>query len=263
MAVDAANSLDERGPMSITFAGHSTVLVEVAGRRIITDPLLTSRVAHIRRVVDPVPASTASALDMVLLSHLHHDHLHVPSLRRIGRDVPVAVPRGGAKYAARAGFDDIVEVVAGDRLDLGDVKIDVVPAHHDNRRTPLWGRAEPVGYVVEGDETACYFAGDTDLFDDMREFAGRIDVALLPVWGWGPTLGHGHLDPVRAGMAVDLVRPDVVVPIHWGTLWPLTTGRRKRHRLVAPPHELVTALETVGVAAEVRIVAPGGATAVG
>jgi L-ascorbate metabolism protein UlaG (beta-lactamase superfamily) len=263
MPGDETHSDDPSSNPSITFVGHSTVLVELAGRRLLTDPMLTSGVAHVRRVADPVPPSTTTSLDMVLLSHLHHDHLHVPSLRRITRNVPVAVPKGGARYAARAGFDDIVEVVAGDRLHIGDVTVEVVPARHDDRRTPLWGRAEPVGYVIEGDGTSCYFAGDTDLFDDMQSFTGRIGMALLPVWGWGPTLGHGHLDPERAGMAVDIIRPDVVVPIHWGTLWPLFTRRHHRHRLSAPPHEFAQALAPLDVTTDVRIVAPGGSVPIG
>ena len=135
----------------MTFVGHATTLVEVAGRRILTDPLLTGRVAFIRRVVDPVPESTALDLDLVLLSHLHQDHLHVPSLRRIAPGTPVVVPKDGAYAARRGRFDDIVEVVAGDRIDLGDVTISVVPARHSAQRWPIGRRAEPVGYVVEGD----------------------------------------------------------------------------------------------------------------
>jgi L-ascorbate metabolism protein UlaG (beta-lactamase superfamily) len=241
----------------VTFVGHATVLIEVAGLRILTDPLLTDRVAFIRRVVDPVPAATADNLDVVLISHLHHDHLHLPSLRRIARETPVVVPRGAAPAVRRGRFDHIVEVVEGDQVHFGDVTIGVVPALHADRRTPLGRRAQPVGYVVGTEDWSCYFAGDTDLFDDMRSLQGLMDVALLPVWGWGPSAGHGHLDPTRAATAVDIIRPTSVVPIHWGTLWPMGLGRRGTDRLVAPPHELVAALDGLGVVTDVHLLAPG------
>lgn len=242
----------------VTFVGHATVLVEVAGVRILTDPLLTDRVAFIRRVVDSVPADTVHDIDLVLISHLHYDHLHVPSLRRIAPDTPVVVPRGAAPVVQRGGFGDVIEVVEGDRLAVRGVTITVLPAQHSDQRLPFGRRAQPVGFLVEGSGWSCYFAGDTDLFDDMHTLDGRVDVALLPVWGWGPTLGHGHLDPSRAAEAVDRIRPASVVPIHWGTLWPIGLGRYRADRLVAPPQELVESLGRFGVATDVHLLEPGG-----
>lgn len=245
-------------PPQVTFVGHATVLIEVAGVRILTDPVLTDRVGFIRRVADPVPAHTAHDIDLVLISHLHHDHLHVPSLRRIAPGAPVVVPRGAAHVARRGRFDDIVEVVEGDRITVRDVTVTVVPAIHKDQRLPFGRRAQPVGYLVEAGGWSCYFAGDTDLFDEMHALDGRVDVALLPVWGWGPTLGHGHLDPSRAAEAVDRIRPASVVPIHWGTLWPIGLGRYRADRLVAPPQELVESLGRFGVATDVHLLEPGG-----
>ena len=92
-----------------------------------------------------------------------------------------------------------------------------------------------MGYVVTGSRTV-YFAGDTDLFEGMAALPGPIDVALLPVWGWGPTLGRGlHLDPHRAAEALRLIRPREAVPIHWGTYWPHALGRVYADRLIDPP----------------------------
>lgn len=242
---------------TLTFVGHSTALVEVGGLRILTDPVLADRVAFIRRVAPSVPEATSRDLDLVLVSHLHHDHLHIPSLRRLSRNVPVVVPKGAANVARRGTFDDIVEVVPGDKVTIGDVSITVVPALHRDQRGPFGRRAQPVGYIIENDDWSCYFAGDTDLFDDMRTFRSAIDVALIPVWGWGPTLGHGHLDPARAAIAVDLIRPSTVVPIHWGTLWPIGLSRYRADRLVAPPHEMAASLSRLGVETNVRMLSPG------
>ena len=110
----------------------------------------------------------------------------------------------------------------------------VVPAEHDRGRAPFGVSGQPVGYVVEGTQTA-YFAGDTDLFEGMADL-GALDVALVPIWGWGPGLGPGHLDPVGAARAVGLLRPRVVVPIHWGTYFPLHLGLRGAPGFLADLH---------------------------
>ena len=73
-----------------------------------------------------------------------------------------------------------------------------------------------------------YFAGDTDLFDGMADLAPELDLALIPIWGWGPTIGEGHLDPVRAAEALALLRPRIAVPIHWGTLRPVLPQHARR-----------------------------------
>ncbi len=242
---------------AVTFVGHATVLVEVDGVRILTDPVLADRVMFIRRVAGPVTQPTWENLDLVLISHVHHDHLHVPSLRRIAPGTPVLTPRGSSRTVGHGRFDDVVEVVAGDRARVGAVTVTVVPALHSDRRVPLGRRAQPVGYLVETAGWSCYFAGDTDLFADMGELSGRVDVALLPVWGWGPSLGHGHLDPARAAEAADLIRPATVVPVHWGTLWPIGLAGYRSDRLHAPPHELVDSLGSYGIDTGVRVLAPG------
>ena len=98
-----------------------------------------------------------------------------------------------------------------------------MPAEHDRSRAPFGASADPVGYVVAGSKSI-YFAGDTDLFDGMSEI-GPVDVGLIPIWGWGPGLGGGHLDPERAAEAVALVRPEHrSIPIHWGTYFPIHLG---------------------------------------
>src|SRR5262249_62274960 len=92
---------------------------------------------------------------------------------------------------------------------------------HAARRLP-GAPADGLGFVLEG----VYFAGDTDLFDGMADIgAVGLDVALLPIWGWGPRLPRGHLDPERAAEATRLLAPRVVIPIHWGTY--LRVGMRR------------------------------------
>jgi L-ascorbate metabolism protein UlaG (beta-lactamase superfamily) len=102
-----------------------------------------------------------------------------------------------------------------------------------------------------------YFAGDTDLFTEMSDLAGGVEVALLPVWGWGPRLGSGHLDPHRAAEAVRRIRPRLAIPIHWGTFYPMAFARFWPHPLGNPPKDFAREVARVAPETEVRIVAPG------
>ncbi len=133
-----------------------------------------------------------------------------------------------------------------------------VPADHDDRRWPRGGpRAEPVGYVLEAGPRV-YFAGDTDVFPQMAQIgASGIDLALLPVWGWGPSIGPGHMDPWRAAQAAALLRPRIAVPIHWGTLFPVALHRARPTLLREPPHAFARAAAQLAPDVEVRILPPG------
>jgi L-ascorbate metabolism protein UlaG (beta-lactamase superfamily) len=227
------------GPLLLDFIGHSAVRIELDGVRLLTDPVTRGRVGPLRRV-EPVPdRHRLHDIDAVLISHLHWDHLDVPSLRDLGRSVPVFVPVGSGPWMRAAGFRDVRELGVGDVADVGGVVVRAVPAVHSGFRPPLGPTAPPLGFVVRGSRSI-YFAGDTDLFDGMGELGEPIDVALLPVWGWGPTLGRGlHLDPLRAAQALRLIRPRAAVPIHWGTYWPHALGRVFPERLVEPPAAFV------------------------
>jgi L-ascorbate metabolism protein UlaG (beta-lactamase superfamily) len=241
---------------SVTWLGHSTVLIELAGARLLTDPVLRPRLLHLRRVGAAVDPAHHSGLDAVLISHLHHDHLDVPSLRRLDRgDTRLVVPAGAGRFATRGGFDELTELAAGGSAEIGEARVLAVPAVHGGSRYPLGAKSEALGFVVEGDGLRVYFAGDTDLFDGMGEL-GPLDLALIPVWGWGPNLGSGHLDPERAADALALLGPRIAVPIHWGTFFPRFIRDRAR-RLTEPPREFARAAAQGAPEVEIRILAPG------
>jgi L-ascorbate metabolism protein UlaG (beta-lactamase superfamily) len=198
---------------SITYVGHATVLVELDGVRFLTDPVLRDRIAYIWRIAPSPPADTVEGLDAVLLSHAHHDHLDIPSLQRVPSDVPVIAPPGCAKVIRQRTGHEVIEAVPGTRVPVGETEVLAISAEHEGRRLPTDSRLATLGFVI-GSRVA--FFGDTDLFDAMGDLAGQLDVALLPIWGWGPRLGPGHMDPHEAAEAVALLRPRLAIPIHWG-----------------------------------------------
>lgn len=241
--------------MRIEFVGHATVAVDLDGVRILTDPLLRNRVVHLRRVV-PVDLRSRRGVDVVLISHAHYDHLDLPSLERLGKEIPVVVPRGLGRMLRRRRFQSVLEVDVGESIAIGELVIRAVPAEHPGSRNPFGVSADALGYVLTGSRSV-YFAGDTDLFAGMAEL-GPVDLGLVPISGWGPGLGPGHLDPERAARAVALVRPAVVVPIHWGTYVPVHLGLRGIPRFVEqPPTEFVAAVSEAAPDVEVRVLRPG------
>src|SRR4051812_24468780 len=121
-------------PGRITWLGHATVLVDL-GVRVLTDPLLRGRVAHLRRHA-PVP-EPPGALDAVLLSHLHRDHADRPSLRRLPGATPVLAPAAAAGTVRRLGIREVVGMRPGERVAVGPGAVLAVPAEHDGRRSPL------------------------------------------------------------------------------------------------------------------------------
>jgi L-ascorbate metabolism protein UlaG (beta-lactamase superfamily) len=241
--------------LAVTWVGHATVLLELDGARVLTDPVLRDRLGALVRIAPPVGSGAAERIDAALLSHLHADHADIPSLRRLGRSARVIVPRGAGRWLARRGVGNVVEARVGEEHAVGPVLVRATPAAHDARRWPIGVRADPVGYVVRGSRSV-YFAGDTDLFTGMRDLAGSIDVALLPVAGWGRSLGPGHLDPARAAEAVALIRPRVAVPIHWGTLAPVWPLQRPDDQHAAP-REFAALTARLSPEVEVRVLAPG------
>jgi L-ascorbate metabolism protein UlaG (beta-lactamase superfamily) len=238
------------------FIGHATVEIELAGVTLLTDPFLRDRVGPlVRRRPSINPASLAA--DAVVVSHLDRDHFDLPSLRAIPGEPRLVVPSGAASFVRKHGFGDVTELEVGMSADVGGVTVTAVPAVHDGRRDPFGHRAEAVGYVIEGRKRV-YFAGDTDLFDGMTQVgAGGLDLALLPVAGWGFTLGAGHLDPERAARALELLRPRLAVPIHWGALHPIGLSRLMSHQLGEAPHDFAREARLVAPEVDVRVLQPG------
>lgn len=238
--------------------GHSTVLVDMDGVKVLTDPVLRPRVMHLRRA-HKVDMRAIRGVDAVVVSHLHFDHLDLPSLERLGRELPLVLPRGGGALVRRRGFRAVTEIEVHEQLAIGSLTIRATPATHSDERMPLGAKADPVGYLLEGTRSV-YFAGDTELFDGMSALA-PVDVALLPIWGWGRKLGRGHMDPEGAVEAARRLEARIVVPIHWGTYFPVQDGLRGGPADAdVPVDEFVTRMEAELPDTDVRVLLPGAAT---
>ena len=240
----------------ITYVGHATVALELDGLRILTDPALRARIVHLRRAGPEPDPEVSERLDAILISHLHHDHADRRSLRAINPETPVLAPPGAGRFLELCGFSSVAELAPGQFTRIGGVQITAVEANHAHGRSPISRHSQAVGYHLSG-SSRVYFAGDTDLFDGMSRLADELDLALLPVWGWGPSLGPGHLDPERAARSAAMLSPRIAVPIHWGTFFPLGLASILPRCLSTPPLDFASWCEKLAPAVEVRVLLPG------
>ena len=230
--------------LAVTWWGHSSMTVEISGMRLAMDPLLSDRLFHLTRT-GTSPSADAAIADLVLVSHLHHDHLHLPSLRAFEAGTPILVPEGAMHAVPGLRGLHLLEVAPGDVLDVAGVTVEVLPAHHDGRRHNFSRRSAPaLGFRVERADRSVWYSGDTGWHDTISEVA-PVDLALVPIGGWGPTLGPGHLDPNQAAQAVALVGAGWAMPVHYGTYWPVAMraiNPRNHRRLFEMPAELFVRL---------------------
>ena len=246
---------------SVTWWGHASVEIRLDGMRLVTDPLLRRRVGPLHSSGHrPRPADDdLSSVDAILLSHLHHDHTDLPSIRRFGRTTTTIAPVGAGSLLRRHARGPVLELAIGSETRVGGVRVAATLANHDGRRHGGHA-ADAVGYVVRGSRSI-YFAGDTDVFPSMAALAddprGRLDVALLPVSGWGLTLGDGHMDPAAATRAALLLRPRVAVPVHWGTLRIPVAWRLRRQHLLGVAERFASLMAQVAPETAVVVPVPG------
>jgi len=247
--------------IGVRYVGHATVLLELGGLRILTDPFLRDRLGPLRRHgPTPLPAALGP-IDVIVVSHAHPDHFDRASLKAVAGDPLVIVPRGLGGAVRRSGLR-AREVVAGETVAIAPGwTVLAVPARH--WRSPAAPRAASIGYLIEGPgRSGIYFAGDTARFAAMAELADRVDIALLPVGSWGPHLSPGHLSPRSAAEAARDLRARFAVPIHWGTLYPAKLERLLGARLREPAARFEAWAKRLAPAVEVRSLAPGESTVI-
>ncbi len=249
----------------VTWLGHATVVVDIDGVRLVADPLLRRHNGPLRRRWASPSRAAWTGARAVLLSHLHHDHAEVSSLRLLG-DVPVLTAAQNAAWVSGKGLrghglhEEWVQVD-----ETKDVFVRLVPAVHHSRPMPHRPNAAN-GHLAKGPSGVVWLAGDTELYagmEELPEMAGApIDVAVVPVGGWGPRLSPGHLGPQEAAVACRLAGARLAVPVHWGTLH--APGGRTLPRgwmdAGGPLFQAAVAREAPGC--EVAVLLPGGSVRV-
>lgn len=254
--------------MRITYIGHATLLLEIGGLRILTDPNFESSLGRFLPRVTPPGIALAQLphLDALLLTHAHFDHLSFASLDQLPRDIPLFAPGVIAKWLARKGYENAVALDPGEQTYLmgGALRIHAARATHAGNRYGVdrWRRAANM-YLLESDEESVFFAGDTALTDETHHLVEKVlwaverelDVAMLPI-GHAPAwkrraFRRGHLTGEDALALFKLLRARAMMPYHWGTFRHVTAGahdaiiRLRKH------------LESDGGREAVHIVEPG------
>jgi L-ascorbate metabolism protein UlaG (beta-lactamase superfamily) len=243
--------------VEVWFIGHATARIVLGGIRILTDPFLRSRLGPLERH-GPLPDPSQLGVDVVLISHGHADHFDRRSLEALPGHPTIVIPRGlRTRLGPRLAGGDVREMRADESVSIGGLSVRAVRARH--WISPGAARAEPIGYVLDAGPRV-YFAGDTSRYAELREVAGGVDVALLPVWTWGPHLGPGHLGPRAAAQIASEIRAAAVVPIHWGTLYPRHLHRIWRRPLREPGDRFAAEAKRIAPEIDVRVLRPGEAT---
>ena len=249
-----------RMPDSITLINHATVLIQLGGVNVLTDPIYSRTVSFMfpRMQKAGIPFNDLPPINYVLISHSDYDHLNMKTLRRLRRrgSSTLIVPKGIGSYGQRAGFPNVLELSPWEKFEEGGTRITCVPAKHVSKRKPGDpGSNSCAGFVVERSDRSVYFAGDTAYGEFFTEIGSRhtIDVALLPIGAYKPEkwFKNLHLHPVTALQAFQDLRAKDLVPFHWGTFW------ISDEPMEEPPQKLLSEAQRRGIQDKVHVLRNG------
>jgi L-ascorbate metabolism protein UlaG (beta-lactamase superfamily) len=239
-----------------TWLGHSTVLLEMDGVRVLTDPVWGARASPSRLVgpkrFQPVPVTLAQlpAIDLVVISHDHYDHLDYPTIRKLARTrVPFVTTLGVGAHLEAWGIapERITELDWWEThcLPGSELRVTATPSQHFSGRS-LGGRNDTLwaSFVIQSARHSAFFSGDTGLTTEYRRIAercGRFDLVMLEVGAFHPSWGDIHLGPENALKALQLLGGGSFLPVHWGTF------NLAMHAWDAPPETLLKLAPAQGV----------------
>ncbi|MFC1849787.1 MBL fold metallo-hydrolase [candidate division CSSED10-310 bacterium] len=233
--------------MKITMLGHSTLLLEMDGKRILTDPWLTDSVFWgTLRHHTPVPAPReVLPLDLMIISHGHEDHCDLKTLEKLPKTLPVVIFNRYKRIIREAGFDEVYPVKSGDMVDIGGIKVKATPGKH------IGGI---VTFLIQATEGKIFFGGDSELCIELEEAIKGMkpDVAVLPISGGGIGPLKFHMDPNDAARLAAASEAKVVIPSHYN----LTTGASLLDRIIRKPNcleEFKNVLATVAQGTEIKV----------
>ena len=238
-----------------TWLGWATVLVEIDGKRVLTDPVWSERcspstlVGPKRFHAPPIALRDLPPIDVVVISHDHYDHLDMPTVRTLAaRGTRFAVGLGVGAHLERWGVPpaQITELDWNESADIGGLHITATPSRHYSGRNPrykdetLWA-----SWVVKGPRHRFYFSGDTGYHDDFKTIGqqhGPFDLVLMKIGAYDETWESIHLDPEDAVRAHQDLRGGVMLPVHWATF------NLGFHAWREPPDRTLAAARKAGVA---------------
>jgi L-ascorbate metabolism protein UlaG (beta-lactamase superfamily) len=232
--------------LRVTWLGHATLVIDVEGTRILTDPLLGAHNRPLLRRRGPAPRPEQwTGAHAVLVSHLHHDHAELSSLRLL-HGTPVLTATTNATFLRRHGVIGATGL-DGDWHTLPGTSVEVRLTRADHGHRPMPHRPNTAnGHLIRTPNARVWVAGDTSLFDELADVplqaGGPIDLAVVPIGGWGARLSGGHLDGDRAAQACALVGARHAMPYHFGTLYVPGTRGHPRGWMDAPAAAFSAAL---------------------
>ncbi len=249
--------------LGVTFIGHSSFLVQIAGRKLLIDPVFAERLIALRRLRRPgVRIKDLPAIDMVLLSHAHMDHLNRPSLRRIvahntkvaGRAPIAVVPWGVEDLVSDLGFTRVVTLEWWQTKSIGGLEVTMTPCKHWGARFFKDTHRGFGGYLIRGGGHSLYHSGDTAYFDGFAKIGKRLkpEIALLPIGAYRPDSYRGvHTCPEEALQAFLDLGARRMIPMHYGTF------RLSQEPMEEPVERLMAAARQAGVAGSVCVLPEG------
>jgi L-ascorbate metabolism protein UlaG (beta-lactamase superfamily) len=205
----------------VTWLGHAGFLVQIGGQNILIDPNWALWHGPVKRVSHPsVTAAALPYIDLVLITHAHFDHLHLPSLRAIAAGQPIIVPEGVGSIVKRCAFSKITELGCWQTAHFRNLEITLTPARHWGARMIHDTFRKFGGYLLRDEERTVFHCGDSSLFDGFTEIGRRadIDVALMPIGAYDAPSGRAvHMNPEEALDAFDMLGARHMIPMHYGT----------------------------------------------
>ncbi|CUQ31722.1 MBL fold metallo-hydrolase [Clostridium baratii] len=214
-----ASDKDEIYEDSINWYGHATTIMNLSGKLIVTDPVVSNTLGYFKRVIDKPYDITKIKFDYILLSHGHMDHMHFPSLkklRKLNKDTKIIVPRGYKKILSLLGFTNVHLIRTGESYVDEDIKITSIEANHDGRRFYVGIDNESHSYLIERNDKVIFFGGDTAYTENFKDI--ECDVALMPVGCYKPArFQHMHCSPEEGYKMFKMMNSKIMIPIHYKT----------------------------------------------
>ncbi|MEO6846611.1 MAG: MBL fold metallo-hydrolase [Chthoniobacterales bacterium] len=239
----------------ITWIGHASFLIQTREHSILIDPNWAKWLKVIKRIRHPgIEIHDLPAVDLVLVTHAHFDHLDRKTLRKIAKDQPIVVPQHVGNLVHGLGFDHVCELSLWQQYTFGPIKITMTPAHHWGARMLHDQHRGFGGFLIEYEGRSVFHCGDSAYFDGFKEIGERanIEIALLPIGAYdAPTKRDVHMNPEEALQAFTELKAERMIPMHYGTF------RLSYEPLDEPPKRLLKHAKTLKLDDRISILTEG------